>query len=202
MELAEPAAGFSEPSESAVGTELNTDPQVAEAIRHSISSSGFTFSLKHEQLACITAVLRGESVFAILPTGYGKSAIYQLLPNAWAFLDQLDGSEQRPVTVLVVSPLVALMKEQVIRARSMGMTSGKFPHSGEHDDREDAGDRGSGQSTLAARSLVTSGHYQLLFASPEALLDDGGNAECLAELGASSALRALVVDEAHCILEW
>ena len=56
----------------------------------------------------ITAVLRGRDVFALLPTGYGKTLCYAVLPAAFDILHP--GSP--PSTVLVLSPLTAIMKDQ------------------------------------------------------------------------------------------
>ena len=65
-------------------------------------------TLKQEQLRVITAVSRGWDVFAVLPTGFGKTLCYAVLPAAFNFLHP-DGP---PSVVLVVSPLVAIMKDQ------------------------------------------------------------------------------------------
>ena len=81
-------------------------------LRHSLT-------LKPEQLKSVEVVLAGSHVIAVLPTGFGKSLIYQLLP--FAFDLQTDSSSS---CVLLVSPLVALMVQQVERARS------SFPKSG------------------------------------------------------------------------
>ena len=68
---------------------------------------GFS-TLKEEQMRVIAAVLRGRDVFAVLPTGFGKTLCYAVLPAAFDFLD-LDCP---PSIVLVVSPLVAIMRDQ------------------------------------------------------------------------------------------
>ena len=81
--------------------------------------------MKPEQFSCLSASLLGESVVAVLPTAFGKSLIYQLFPQAWSFLDRKRTGQDRPCTVLVLSPLVALMRDQVHRARKMGLTSAK-----------------------------------------------------------------------------
>jgi len=56
-------------------------------------------------------------VFAVLPTGFGKSLIYQLAP----MVDKKMGRNENPV-VIVVSPLVTLMEDQVKEATEMGMS--------------------------------------------------------------------------------
>ena len=69
---------------------------------------GYT-KLKDEQLRTVRDVLSGLDTFVSLPTGYGKSLCYAILP--WAF-DELRNTEKASI-VLVVSPLVSLTTEQV-----------------------------------------------------------------------------------------
>ena len=64
--------------------------------------------LKPEQMQVVTAVLRGRDVFAVLPTGYGKTLCYAVLPAAFDAL--FPGSS--PSIVIVLSPLTAIMKDQ------------------------------------------------------------------------------------------
>ena len=173
------------------------EEEIKEAIARSLALSGFKFSLKPEQFSCLSASLLGESVVAVLPTAFGKSLIYQLFPQAWSFLDRKRTGQDRPCTVLVLSPLVALMRDQVHRARKMGLTSAKLVAS----TASAVAWADSDPTTTAVTSSVTAGHYQLLFTSPEALLDSR-NEECWTSLAESPCLRAMVVDEAHCILEW
>ena len=64
--------------------------------------------LKDEQLKVVVAFLGGNDVFAVLPTGFGKSLCYAVLPYAF---EALEG--RGDLTVLVITPLVAIMKDQV-----------------------------------------------------------------------------------------
>lgn len=59
----------------------------------------------------------------IMPTGFGKSIIYQLLPAAF---DAMDGEKGEKAVVLVVSPLVSLMADQILRARALDIASAKL----------------------------------------------------------------------------
>ena len=67
--------------------------------------------VKLHQLEVIKAFVKGSDVFGILPTGYGKSFCYASLPSIF---DQLLGRPPGTTIVLVVSPLVAIMKDQVM----------------------------------------------------------------------------------------
>jgi len=119
------------------------------------------------------AVLAGRDVVVVMPTGAGKSLCYQLP----ALL--LEG------TTLVVSPLIALMKDQVDALRARGVAAAAI-HSG----------LGPAERAAAERDLAA-GKLRLVYAAPERL----GKESFLASL-ARARIARLVVDEAHCISQW
>ncbi len=71
-----------------------------EAIRRSLLKRKLGFSLKKEQMECISSIVAGRDVLAVLPTGFGKSLIYQILPDVYNNI--LDAKNS---IVLVISPL-------------------------------------------------------------------------------------------------
>ena len=81
---------------------------LSDIARSAAATLGYT-SLKAEQESAIVSFLAGNDVFVSLPTGYGKSLCYAALPYAF---DQL-GETCKSSIVIVVSPLIALMKDQV-----------------------------------------------------------------------------------------
>ena len=121
----------------------------------------------------IAQLLAGNSALAVFPTGSGKSLCYQLP----ALL--LEG-----VTV-VVSPLIALMKDQVDFLRSRGIEASRLDSSVSREEFEEI------QNALRERRL------KLLFVAPERF----SNERFLARLK-SVQIDLLVIDEAHCISEW
>jgi ATP-dependent DNA helicase RecQ len=133
---------------------------------------GFTSFRPHQQ-EILEAILSGRDVFASLPTGGGKSLCYQLP----AILQE--------GFTLVVSPLIALMKDQVDGAREDGIPA-SFLNS-----TLDAEEARATWRDLAA------GRIRLLYASPERLAVQGFR-ESLSRFG----LSLIAVDEAHCISEW
>ena len=136
------------------------------------SRLGFpAFKPGQEQL--IRAVLEGEDALGVLPTGGGKSVCYQLPAM------MLDG------LVLVVSPLISLMEDQVGRARAVGLRA-HYLASG-----QPRGERGWVVDALASRQV------DLLFVSPERL-SIGWFRQVLQRV----PLAVLAIDEAHCISEW
>ncbi|MFD0938096.1 RecQ family ATP-dependent DNA helicase, partial [Methylobacterium trifolii] len=125
------------------------------------------------QAEVIGAVLDGADVFAVMPTGSGKSMTYQLP----ALIE--DG------LTLVVSPLIALMHDQVQQMRGFGI---------------EAATLNSSVPEATSRETwrkIRSGELRLLFVSPERLLMEG----CIEALG-GSGVRRLAVDEAHCVSQW
>ena len=93
--------------------ELEREPTVlSEAIRSSLQVFGYD-RVKPAQAEAVQAIPQGQHVFVNLPTGYGKSLIYQMLPFCTSFLLESMGKVTAEVpVVLVVSPLIALMQDQ------------------------------------------------------------------------------------------
>lgn len=125
-----------------------------------------------------------RDVFVCLPTGSGKSLCYCILPYAFDELRSITGTEKRSI-VLVVSPLIALMKDQV---RSMVERNITAIYAAEADDK-------------AVEDIIL-GRYQLVFMSPEMLLRDENWRDMLVSTHYQENLMAFVVDEAHCVKKW
>ena len=135
-------------------------------------------ALHPEQLEMMSALLQGRDVVGILPTGTGKSLIFQL--------PTLLRADRLPT--IVVSPLVALIKDQVDDLRSrrgLRMVAGI------------TGRTSGAERTELLRDL-TDGRLRLLYVSPERMVSDIALRTALA----SRDLGVLVVDEAHCISAW
>ena len=125
------------------------------------------------QEAVIGALLQGHSALAVFPTGGGKSLCYQLP----ALL--LDG------LTLVISPLIALMKDQVDALQRQGVGAARLDSTLSYDQARD----------LYAR--LDQGSLKLLYVAPERL----GSERFLNRLQRQH-LSLLAIDEAHCISEW
>ncbi|MBX3050984.1 MAG: RecQ family ATP-dependent DNA helicase [Caldilineaceae bacterium] len=131
-------------------------------------------SLRDGQTEIITSVLRGGSVLAVMPTGAGKSLCYQL-----------PGLELEHAT-LVISPLIALMKDQVEGLPAIAQAKATFINSSLDDDELKRRMEG-----------VAAGQYKLVYAAPERLRQR----PFLAALR-DAGLSLFVVDEAHCVSLW
>lgn len=134
--------------------------------------------LRDEQLQLMVAFLEGRDALGVMPTGSGKSLCFQL--------PALLAPEDR--ATVVVSPLVALIKDQVDELR------------GRRGLRPVQGITGRTSGTVRTEILrdVADGRVRLLYVSPERLTRDLYLVEALAR----QQLQGLVVDEAHCISVW
>ena len=90
------------------------------ALNYGLQSLGFdNISLKEKQYEVIRElVVENSDVLAVLPTGYGKSLIYQLLPPVLNFME---GSSAKKFSVMVISPLNALIRDQIVKIREAGL---------------------------------------------------------------------------------
>ena len=133
---------------------------------------GFT-ALRPGQDEIVAAVLAGDDVLAVMPTGAGKSLCYQL------------PAVVRGALTVVVSPLIALMRDQVGQLRARGVAAGAL-HSGN-----------SGADAFDVETALRQRRLKLLYVSPERLLRPG----TLDVLRAAGCDR-LAIDEAHCVSQW
>jgi ATP-dependent DNA helicase RecQ len=144
-------------------------PNLEEEVRNRFGHSGF----RPGQRELVEAALRGEDALGVMPTGGGKSLCFQL-PAALL-----------PGTAVVISPLIALMKDQVDVLRARGFAADAF-HSGlDYDERREI------------LSRLKAGKSKLLYMSPERVQADG-----FMEILSDIPLSMLAIDEAHCISHW
>ena len=93
-----------------------TDDEFEAALSNSMQHFRHISGLKREQKLCLETVAQKRDVFGIVPTGFGKSLIFQLLPRLPKDLWKLDHA-----FVLVVTPLVSIMKDQVEELIRLGL---------------------------------------------------------------------------------
>lgn len=137
-------------------------------------SSVFGFdSYRPGQEEIVDAVIRGRNVLAIMPTGGGKSLCYQLSALC------------REGVTVVISPLIALMRDQVRSLREAGVDAGALTSGNTEEESE---------SVFAA---LAEGRIRLLYMAPERLALDG-----VAALLGRSGVGLIAVDEAHCVSQW
>lgn len=155
---------------------------VADALKHRFNLKGF----RSNQLEAINATLSGKDVFVLMPTGGGKSLIYQL-PAI------VKTGKTRGVTI-VVSPLLSLMQDQVDHLQKLNIMA--FYINGEIS--ED-------QKRLLYDSLYDPNVeevIQLLYITPEMIAKSDKMVNTLMALHRRNKLARIVIDEAHCVSQW
>lgn len=141
-------------------------------ILHKTLKTHFGFDhFRPNQQAVIDHILTGQDALVVMPTGGGKSICYQLPALIL------------PGMTLVISPLIALMKDQVDALRQNGIAAAFFNSQQSSEERQ----------TL--RQLLTAGKIKLIYTAPESL-------NGLLSLIKPNSISLVAVDEAHCISAW
>lgn len=149
-------------------------PQSRESQARATLKSVFGYDdFRPGQWEVIAAALAGNDVFAVMPTGSGKSMCYQLPALVTGGL------------TLVVSPLIALMRDQVGQLTRAGVAAASLNSMNSESEAADAW------------AKLNAGDLRLLFVSPERLAGEGLVAR-LRRLG----VARLAIDEAHCVSQW
>lgn len=148
----------------------------AEILQHTFGYSDF----RGRQAEVIQHVLDGKHALVIMPTGMGKSLCYQVP----AIAHSQSAADVQSLT-LVISPLIALMKDQVEALHAKGVDAAFINSSLSREQRE------------ARYQSVGEGQYSLLYVTPERFRKP----EFL-EVIAKRQVVMLAVDEAHCVSEW
>ena len=153
--------------------------------------------LKEKQYEVLKhVVLNNRDVLAVLPTGYGKSLTYQMLPPVLNFVDF--GAEEKKATVIVISPLNALIRDQIVKMRESGLSVCVLR--GDRVDTEDGGDEEI--SLEVPVEMLTSAHFDLIFTHPEVLVDNRKVSKLLKTTSFKEKIKAIVVDEANLVIDW
>ena len=130
-------------------------------------------SFRPGQKSVIDSILAGRDVFAVMPTGAGKSLCYQI------------PAMLLPGITLVISPLISLMQDQVKALNEAGV-SAAFINSSLSD-----------KAFFDTINQAKQGHYKIIYVAPERLITDR-----FIELAKCVQISMVTVDEAHCISQW
>ena len=140
----------------------------------SILKSVFGYdAFRQGQAEVLDAVFAGNNVMAVMPTGSGKSLLYQLPALV------------RPGLTIVVSPLIALMRDQVQALREYKIAAGALNSANEY------------AENLRVEEAIRAGKLRLVYVAPERLVRE----DTLALLREAKA-NLLAIDEAHCVSQW
>ena len=139
--------------------------------------------LMPEQEQCIRACLEKGNIFVNLPTGFGKSLVFQCLPIVADIIHMRDRGSS---VLMVISPLKSLMDDQIKYLESVGIPAIAI---GNEDDPE-------------IIQQVIEGYYILVYCSPEAVLSIATWRGILSSPTFKEKLIGVAIDEAHCITQW
>ena len=157
---------------AASALEANNQPTMADAQRVLETVFGYkAFRLQQEGI--ISAVLAGEDCLALMPTGGGKSLCYQIPALI------------RPGCGIVVSPLIALMQDQVDALNQLGLKAAFLNSSLSYPEQLEVADR------------LRAGQLDLLYVAPERLVQDR-----MLDLISACEISLFAIDEAHCVSQW
>jgi bloom syndrome protein len=141
-------------------------------------------TFRENQLEAVMATLQGKDVFVLMPTGGGKSLCYQL--------PAVCRSGATTGLTVVISPLIALMKDQADELARLGIDVAVLNSVTKKSDAD----------LVCARLRGTGTKPALLYLSPEKLSSNLGLKSILNSLHNRGELARFVVDEAHCLVQW
>jgi len=138
-----------------------------------------------EQKDALIEFVNRRDVFLNLPTGYGKSLVFQMAPYVHAELAKFGhaGYSLTPI-VVVISPLLSLMEDQKSYLRGIGLKAASIGDNKEENDK------------------IERGEFNIVFTSPESLLGNPRWRNMLNNSFYKENLIGITVDEAHCISHW
>ena len=153
--------------------------EIKEAIQATLHECGITFALKQYQEDLLLHFLNDNDTIGVLPTGYGKSIVFQIAPKVFKKICSVSSP-----LVIVVSPINALIEDQIASCKAMNIKASflckENISSLEINDPDD-------------------GSIEILYSSPECLVDDHYRDFLLSMV---PNVIGIVVDEAHLVIKW
>ena len=143
--------------------------------------------LSSHQLSALKSSLSGKDTFLCLPTGQGKSIVFECFPYCYDFMYSPETQQTQPSSVLIVSPLISLMASQVSDLQTRNQSALRLSCDMKAEDV----------------SKLKSGHIRYVFCAPEALDEDRWKDSLrTSSVREGLNIRAVFCDEAHCIEAW
>ena len=165
---------------------LNFEKDLEKALQESLSAFPDVNDLKAEQKLVVEKIVKKRDVFAQLPTGFGKSITFQVLPAVCKYLFTLGHKFPENPLVVVVCPLLAIMEDQVKWLRSLGLKAAFV-----------------GESKAKDKQILDGQlNFNFLYGSPESLVGDERFRAMFSKEFYQSNTVAVVCDEVHTVVHW
>ena len=146
-----------------------------------LKGKGRKITLKDEQRKAVKQLYEKKDLVAVLPTGFGKSLIFQLL----VLLENRNrNGHSQTASVLVICPLTSIINDQIMEVESMGLSACNL------------------SEKLADLTDVDGGKYHIVYSSGESALDKRFLQSLKKDTVFSRRMVACVVDESHTIETW
>ena len=165
-----------------------------------VNSEYTSVILKPKQVTCLESSYLGKDLLAVLPTGYGKSLVYHVLYSLLAEKKKRSGVLEKTV-IIVVFPLNSLIQDQLQKINRIRQRAVVLSVKRQTLDENDAGER-SLDFTNIDKSRLHNADYEYIFTHPETCLSSKEGVSFFRSNVYKNSVAAIVVDEAHCILEW
>ena len=190
-----------------------------QAVRYALDVTSYdSVFLKVKQFKILEACMLRQHVIGVLPTGYGKSVIFHLLPYMW---DYMCNDKRETSIVIVISPLNALIEDQVNSLKERGIKAGVLRTSraekinAANSQNDDSGSEDENEVSVVSEKkpnycisepelfkCVQEGEFKLLFTHPEAFISCKDGRKVLQSDLYQNRVAFCVIDEAHLIKEW
>ena len=187
------------PKKKKMASQLSSHPTIFEGVKYGLEVIGKKdFTLKDEQLTILKIItVQKRDVLAVLPTGFGKSLVYQLIAPFADFMAIAHRPTVNESIVLVISPLNALIRDQVSKLKESGLKACILKG-----DRVALDEDGDEEHVSVSEPVENLKNFQVIFAHPEALVENKATLKILKTEEFQNRVRAIVVDEAHLVVDW
>ena len=165
-----------------------------------VNSEYSSVVLKPKQVLCLEAAFLGKDLLAVLPTGYGKSIVFHLLYSLLAEKKRRSGTQGKNPVVIVVFPLNSLIQDQVQKINAARTRAVVLSVKGKHNDS--SVEQLNLDLTNVDEFHLKNADYEYVFTHPEMCLSTKQGVALFQSDAYKYSVSAVVVDEAHCILEW
>ena len=169
-------------------------PTFDTCVKLALDKYGVCFNLKAEQKSVLESVFNGNDTVAVLPTGFGKSLIFQLIP----YMISIKQSSTCPLMTIVITPISAIMEDQM---RSLVRNDIKAGHLLLDGTKFKTFELGSDDEIIEHNvTELPESNLSLLYSHPEPLVSNSKMRKLLSSL--SNRICCIAIDEVHMISEW